>query len=163
MQSYYRVNKGPTRTILEAYQKEYAAAVHTWKKWVEGIPGVMGFRTGAVTFGAGAAIPKGWRQVDGDICKPDCRTKAGKALMIEMKQLTSIPGGINLMLHLIGKRDMDIMQVNRTGTPGFLTLSDGTMLLSTDDYWLPHDRSGLVEITAGEFRTAFINAEKEGA
>lgn len=156
MKSYFRVHSGPVFPILkkhlDAHQAANNALVDFAKK--HKLP-IEGSRGEAVFFKQGFTPPKEtWKKCGSrGGFSPRAKTETGKVLKQELEAMPKYPSWMCLIQDLIKGREMDLMRINQTGTPGIIkNKSQDFYLLSIDDYWLPKNRDGIEEIKASEYK-----------
>ena len=153
MKHYYKVTAGPTYHILKAFLEKRRAAIEAVRAWKDkhSLPatGVCGE---CVWFAEGFMPDKKlWKQGRKGSYIPRTSRPEGADLAKELRAIPCQPGWFDLLLALTENTSKDFMMVNSAGGVGCHKADDNTILMQSDPYWLPDDRTGLEEITASQY------------
>lgn len=156
MKAYFKVHPGPTFDILKRHTDKHMEANAACCAWAKShnLP-LEGIRHITVWFKDGITPdPKAWKKGKKGGYLPRCKTPEGLVLANELKALPPFPDWMSLISDLTKGREVEIMRINSTGTPGIRKdKADAFYRLHIDTYWLPEDRTGLEEIKASEYES----------
>lgn len=153
MKGYYKIESGVVLPILQKFTKDRNEIIASYRDWANQTPGVIDVSSrGVVTFAEGHEPGPAWRKHAPGKWKTNRRSKEGKKLALSLAALPLVPGSMDLLMRLMEVSEcQEIMQVNSIGSVGFYHKA-GTFMINCDEAWLPKDRTGIIEVTMGEFK-----------